>query len=81
VLWRGSRIPPVAIGAGAISIADRRRVLAGRGARLRLARTATGTVAALATDGARVGSFERLTVRQRRGPAVRRTTVRLAAVR
>lgn len=81
VLWRGSRVPPVAIGGGAIVVADGRRVLGGRGARMRLARTAAGVVAALATDGRRVASFERIRVRPRSGPALRRTAVRLAAVR
>lgn len=80
VIWRGARVPPVAIGGGAVTVADGRRVMGARGARMRLLRTATGTVAALATDGRRVASFERITIRPRRGPALRRTAVRLAAI-
>jgi hypothetical protein len=66
VLWRGPAVPPLAVGGGAVAVADGRRVLAGRGAALRPVRTARGVVAALATDGRRLAVFERGTVKNTR---------------
>jgi hypothetical protein len=75
VVFRGSRVPPLAAGGGVLAVADGRRVLAGRGALAEVRRT-SGAVAALATDGRRLAIFERLTGRR----GARGTAVRLARV-
>jgi hypothetical protein len=75
VVFRGSRVPPLAAGGGVLAVADGRRVLAGRGALAEVRRT-SGVVVALATDGRRLAIFERLTGRR----GARSTAVRLARV-
>lgn len=59
VIWSGRRVPRVALGGGAIAIADGRRVLAGRGAALRVVRTAARPIEAVAVDGRRLAWIER----------------------
>jgi hypothetical protein len=74
VLWRGPARPTVAVGGGAVALADGRRVLAGRGA-LRLVRRAAGPVAAIAVSARFVASFERAAVPARRGTRPRSTRI------
>lgn len=79
VVWRGARIPRIAVGGGTIAVADRTAVYAGSGDAVRRVRTARGPVAAVAVTTGRVAWFEQLTVRVA-GVARRRTVARLAVV-
>jgi hypothetical protein len=61
-VWSGSGTPVVAGGGNAIVIGTGTKVFSSRaGAKARPAGTAKGTVAAVATDGARIVVFERIT--------------------
>jgi hypothetical protein len=75
VVFRGSRVPPLSVGGGVVTVADGRRVLAGRTS-LSEVRVTKGVVASVATDGRRLAIFERL---QAKG-GVKRTAVRLVRV-
>ncbi len=75
-VWRGARLPRVALGRGAVAIADGRRVLAARRGTLRIVTTSRRTVDAVAVDGRRLAWIER---RTRRGARV--GVVRLGRVR
>jgi len=74
VLWRGRTLPPLAVGGGAVALADGRTVLAGR-ARLRPVRRAGGPVSAVAVGATMVASFERAAAPVRRGGVPRSTRV------
>ncbi|MDX6646377.1 MAG: hypothetical protein QOK40_2104 [Miltoncostaeaceae bacterium] len=79
VVWRGARLPQLAVGGGAVALADGRRVLAGlRG--LRLVRRAAGPVAAVAVSSRLVASFERVAAPARPGGAPRSTRVWLTGL-
>lgn len=79
-VWRGTRVPRVAVGGGAVAVADGRRILAARtGAVVRVAQ-ARGPVAAVAVDGDRVAWFERLVIRRGGAAPARWTVARLARV-
>jgi hypothetical protein len=74
VVWRGARLGPVAVGGGTVATVEgARRVLASRSGALRRVRTAGGNVAALAVDGRRLATFERIVLKKggRRVTAVR----------
>lgn len=75
VVWSGRRVPRVAVGGGAVAVADGRRVLAGRGG-LRLVRRSRGPVAAVAVDGRRVAWVERARARGARVSVARLGVVR-----
>lgn len=79
VVWRGSRVPRVAVGGGMIAVADRSAIVAGRGDVLRRVRIARGPVAAVAATTDRVAWLEQVTVKAS-GVARRRTVARLAVV-
>ncbi|MFN8120924.1 MAG: hypothetical protein U0237_00700 [Thermoleophilia bacterium] len=78
-VWRGTTLPRVAVGGGAVAVADGRRILAARGGTARRVALARGPVAAVAVDGDRVAWFERLVIRRGGAPA-RWTVARLARV-
>ena len=75
-VWRGTRLPRVALGRGAIAIADGRRVMAARRGTLRTVTTSRRRVDAVAVDGRRLAWIERA---KRRGARV--GVVRLGRVR
>lgn len=77
VLWRGSGVPRVGVGGGAVAIADGRVVSVARPAGLAQVRATAGAVAAVATDGRRLAVFERITGRGGK----RSTALRLEALR
>jgi hypothetical protein len=74
VLWRGASLPALAVGGGAVALAEGRNVLAGRRA-LRLVRRAAGPVAAVAVGAGMVASFERVAAPARPRGAPRSTRV------
>jgi hypothetical protein len=76
VVWRGSGVPQVAAGGGAVAVASGRTVLAGRGSLLRPVRRAAGVVSAVAVDARRVAVFERIR-RSADGRSVRSTALRV----
>jgi hypothetical protein len=80
VVWSGRRTPRVAVGRGAVVVADGRRILASRGGALRRVAQARGDVAAVAADATRAAWFERLTRRTAAGAAQRVTVARLTGV-
>jgi hypothetical protein len=79
VVWSGRRTPRVAVGRGAVVVADGRRILASRSGTLRRVAQARGDVAAVAADADRAAWFERLTKRTPAGRS-RVTVARLARV-
>jgi hypothetical protein len=58
-IWSGRRVPRVAVGRGAVAIADGRRVLAARRGALRPVRTAPRPVDGVGVDGRRLAWVER----------------------
>ena len=70
-VWAGSRLAPVALGGGAIAVADGRRVLAARRGPLRVAARSRRVVDAVGVDGARLAWIERGTRRGARVGVVR----------
>jgi len=80
-VWRGAALPRVALGGGAIAVADGRRILAARapGTVTRVAQ-ARGPVAAIAVDGDRVAWFERVVIRRGGSGPARWTVARLGRV-
>ncbi|HTI33215.1 MAG TPA: hypothetical protein VL422_06015 [Miltoncostaea sp.] len=58
-IWSGARLPRVAVGRGAVAIADGRRVLAARRGALRLVRTASRPVDGIGVDATRLAWVER----------------------
>lgn len=60
-VWRGARLPRVALGGGAVAVADGRRVLAARRGALRLVTTPPRIVDAIGIDGRRIAWIERAT--------------------
>ncbi len=62
-VWRGARVPRVAVGGGAVAVGDGRRVLASRSGVVRAVGRARGPVAAVAVDGRRAAWLERVHVR------------------
>jgi hypothetical protein len=79
VVWRGSTRPQIAVGGRAIAIGAGTKVFTSRGGAARPAGEARGPIAAVATDGARVAVFERVTRKAKSG--ARATTVRSTGVR
>jgi len=75
-VWSGARLPRVALGGGAVAVADGRRVLAARRGTLRTVAAPRRTVDAVGVDGRRIAWIERAT---RRGARV--GVVRLGPVR
>jgi hypothetical protein len=75
-VWTGARVPRVALGGGAIAVADGRRVRASRSGALRIVVTGRRIVDAVGVDGRRLAWIERGT---RRGTRV--GVVRLGRVR
>ncbi|MCC6829973.1 MAG: hypothetical protein IT200_01380 [Thermoleophilia bacterium] len=78
-VWRGTSLPRVAVGGGAVAVADGRRILAARAGPVARVAQARGPVAAIAVDGDRVAWFERVVIR-RGGKPGRWTVARLARV-
>lgn len=66
-VWTGPRLPRVALGGGAVAVADGRRVLAARRGVLRVAATGRRAIDAVGVDGRRLAWIERGT---RRGARV-----------
>ncbi|MSO44287.1 MAG: hypothetical protein EXQ74_03090 [Thermoleophilia bacterium] len=78
IVWTGGPRPHVALAGDAIAIGVGDTVLTSRAGRARAIGTATGAIAAVATDGSHVAVFERRTMRARAGASlVRATTVRI----
>jgi hypothetical protein len=75
-VWSGARVPRVALGGGAIAVADGHRVLASRRGPLRVAATSRRVVDAVGVDGRRLALIERATRRGQRVGVVRLGSVR-----
>ena len=80
LVWRGTRLPRVAVGGGSVAVADGRRVLASRAGAVARVAQARGPVAAIAVDGDRVAWFERVTISRGGARPARWTVARLGAV-
>ena len=79
VVWRGSSRPQIGAGGRAIAIGAGRAVLTSRGGAAKKVGDAKGPIAAVATDGARVVVFERVSRKAKVGKTTK--TVRNTAVR
>lgn len=75
-VWSGAGLPRVALGGGAVAVADGRRVLASRRGALRVVATARRPVDAVGVDGRRLAWIERALRRGARVGVVRLGTVR-----
>ena len=75
-VWSGAAVPRVAVGGGAIGLAEARRVLASRRGTLKVLARTRRTVEAVAVDGRRVAWIERGMRRSTRVAVVHLGTVR-----
>ena len=75
-VWSGAAVPRVAVGGGAIGLAEARRVLAARRGTLKVLARTRRTVEAVAVDGRRVAWIERGMRRSTRVAVVHLGTVR-----
>jgi hypothetical protein len=75
-VWSGARLPRVALGGGAVAVADGRRVLAARRGALHAVVTGRGAVDAVGVEGRRLAWIERGLRRGARVGVVRLGTVR-----